>query len=39
VTTITAGYAIDLTTDDAYELLADTDYTATYTYTAVQQNP
>ncbi|MDZ4177681.1 MAG: hypothetical protein U1E29_00375 [Coriobacteriia bacterium] len=37
VRTITAGYAIDLTTDAAYDLLADTDYLATYTYTAVQQ--
>ncbi len=37
VTNITATYTLDLTTDDAYELEADTDYTATYLYTATQQ--
>lgn len=37
VTDITATYALDLTGDAAYDLAADTDYTATYTYTAVQQ--
>jgi hypothetical protein len=37
VTDITATYDIDLTVDEAYDLLADTDYTATYNYDAVQQ--
>ncbi|MDO8880277.1 MAG: hypothetical protein Q7W44_05695 [Coriobacteriia bacterium] len=37
VTTIDAEYAIDLSTDAAYDLEADTNYVATYTYTAVQQ--
>ncbi len=37
VTNITATYTLDLTTDDAYGLEADTDYTATYLYTATQQ--
>ncbi|MDZ4166097.1 MAG: hypothetical protein U1E08_00140 [Coriobacteriia bacterium] len=37
VTDITATYDIDLSVDEAYDLEADTDYTATYSYTAVQQ--
>jgi hypothetical protein len=37
VTDVTATYDLDLTLDAAYDLEADTDYVATYTYTAVQQ--
>lgn len=33
---ITATYVLDLSTDAAYDLDPGTDYTATYTYTAVQ---
>lgn len=37
VTPITATYDLDLAADAAYDLEPGTDYTATYTYTAVQQ--